>query len=206
VQQAAHQLAGQRLEDDDLVDAVDELRPERLRHGPHDALLDVVVVRTAREAEPGAGGRGGPEVRRQDDEAVAEIRLDAVGVGQPAVVEDLQEQVPRVGVRLLELVEQDDRERLLADAVDDRVRAGLAALADDLAVGVRGLELAHVQPRHPVGRAEQEAGERLGQLRLAGAGRAGEQEDADRAVEVRQPGLQHRDAVPRRLAPPHPGR
>ena len=42
-------------------------------------------------------------------------------VGQPAVVEHLQEQVPDRGVRLLELVEQHHGERLLAHAVDERV-------------------------------------------------------------------------------------
>ena len=41
-------------------------------------------------------------------------------VGQPAVVEDLQEEVPDRLRSLLELVEQDDGERVLADGGDQR--------------------------------------------------------------------------------------
>ncbi len=50
------------------------------------------------------------------------------------------------------------------------------------------LELAHVQPDHPAVRAEQGLGQRPGQLRLAHAGRAEEQEATHRAVRVAEPG------------------
>ena len=50
------------------------------------------------------------------------------------------------------------------------------------------LELAHVQPDHPVRLAEQRLGQRPGQLGLADAGRAEEQEAAHRPVRVGQPG------------------
>ena len=50
------------------------------------------------------------------------------------------------------------------------------------------LELAHVEPDHPVLVAEQRLGQRAGQLRLADAGRAEEQEAADRPVRVAEPG------------------
>jgi len=127
---------------------------------------------------------------------VAEVDGVTVGVGQPAVVEHLQEQIPDVAVRLLELVQQDDRERLFAEPLDQRVGHRIApALADDLGHRLRRLELAHVQAHQPIRRAEQEAGQGLGQLGLAGARRAGEQEDADRLGRVGQPGLEHGDAV-----------
>ena len=44
----------------------------------------------------------------------------AARVAQPAVVEDLQEQVPDARVGLLELVQQHDRERLAADPGHER--------------------------------------------------------------------------------------
>ena len=40
-----------------------------------------------------------------------EVDRAALGVGQPAVVEQLQQDVEHLGVRLLDLVEQDDRSR-----------------------------------------------------------------------------------------------
>ena len=42
-------------------------------------------------------------------DGVAEVDRAALGVGQAAVVEDLQQRVEDVGVRLLDLVEQHDR-------------------------------------------------------------------------------------------------
>ena len=130
---------------------------------------------------------------------MAEVGDLAVGIGQPPVVEHLQEQVPHPRMRLLELVQQHHRERLLADALGQRVRTGRrAALAHDLADRLTGLELAHVQPDQPVGRTEQELRERLRQFGLAGAGGAGEEEDADRLGGVDQARLQHGDAVDHR--------
>src|SRR3984893_13411726 len=94
-----------------------------------------------------------------------------------ACVERLQEQVPDIGMGLFEFVEQDNRERLLAHAADQRV--GLdgrrRALAEDLADRFMSLEFAHVEADHPLDRAEQKFRDRLRQLGLAGAGRSGQQ-------------------------------
>ena len=49
-----------------------------------------------------------PDVRRHDDDGVAQIHALAAAVGQPAFVERLQEQVQQVRAGLLDLVEQDD--------------------------------------------------------------------------------------------------
>ena len=50
------------------------------------------------------------------------------------------------------------------------------------------LELAHVEADHQALVAEQRLGERAGELGLADAGRAEEEEAADRAPRVAQPG------------------
>jgi len=47
------------------------------------------------------------DVRRHDDDGVPEVDLAALGVAQVAVLHDLEEHVERLGVRLLDLVEQD---------------------------------------------------------------------------------------------------
>jgi hypothetical protein len=64
--------------------------------------------RTARCPRPPAGRQIlAAEVRGHDDERVAEVDRAALAVGQPAVVEHLQQHVEHVRVRLLDLVEQD---------------------------------------------------------------------------------------------------
>ena len=47
------------------------------------------------------------QVGGQDDQRVAEIDRPALPVGQPAVVEHLQQHVEHIRMRLLDLVEQD---------------------------------------------------------------------------------------------------
>jgi len=48
------------------------------------------------------------------EHGVLEVDDAALRVGQPTVLEHLQQRVEDVGVGLLDLVEQDDRERLAA--------------------------------------------------------------------------------------------
>ena len=48
------------------------------------------------------------EVAGHDDQRVAEVDLVAERVGEDAVLEDLQQDVGDVGMRLLDLVEQHD--------------------------------------------------------------------------------------------------
>ena len=49
-----------------------------------------------------------PDVRGHDDDGVLEVDRAALAVGEPAVVEDLEQDVEDVVVRLLDLVEEDD--------------------------------------------------------------------------------------------------
>ena len=82
--------------DDDLVDAIQELRPE-------------AVAQLVRRAD----------VRGHDDHGVAEVDRAALAVGQPPVVEHLQQDVEDLGVRLLDLVEQHDGVRAAAHGLGE---------------------------------------------------------------------------------------
>ena len=100
-----HVLAAERVEHDDLVDAVEELRAEvlaaALHHlAPH-ALVD--ARRRGRRSPPCSVAA---DVRRHDDDGVLEVDRPALAVGQPAVVEHLQQHVEHFRMRLLDLVEQ----------------------------------------------------------------------------------------------------
>ena len=101
-----------------------------------------------------------------------------------ALVEHPEQHVEDLGGGLLDLVEQDDGERLRADLADQFAR--LPVGLDDQAPGRPGAaELAHVQPheaRRRLAAAEQVVGQRLRQGGLAHAGRAAEEHHARAAA------------------------
>src|SRR5207302_1155818 len=82
-------------EHDDVVDPVQELRPERALHLFHHALFHLVVrllVGLLEEARRGPlADDAGAEVRRHDQDGVLEVHHVAERVAQAAVVEHLQE-------------------------------------------------------------------------------------------------------------------
>ena len=121
----------------------------------------------------------------------AEVDEAAERVGQPALAEHAEQEVERGVVGLLDLVEQHDRQRLAADAIGER-RAG-GRRRDEARDRGAGDELAHVDAHEALGVAEQVARELLGELGLADAGRAREQERADRALRIVEAGLEARD-------------
>ena len=72
--------------------------------------------RVAEADAPARDGRAdvGAEVRRHHDDGVREVDRAPAPVGEAALVEDLQEGLEHVAVRLLDLVEQDHLIRALA--------------------------------------------------------------------------------------------
>ena len=88
-------VLGQLVEDDDVVDAVEELRAEVLLQLVVDLLLHplvVVLAATLGEAEPDRlGDVGRAQVRGEDQHGVLEVDRAALTVGEPAVLEHLQQ-------------------------------------------------------------------------------------------------------------------
>ena len=103
-----------------------------------------------------------------------------------AVLEDLQELVENGRVGLLDLVEEQHAERLFLHApgelaallVADETRGRAGQPLGRVLLGV----LTHVKPGERALVAEDQRRDRLGELRLADAGRADEEEDAARAA------------------------
>src|SRR5690606_15519371 len=133
-----------------------------------------------------------PEVGGHDDERVREVHRAALRVGQAAVVEDLEEHVEHLGVRLFELVQQHDRVGAAADGLGQLPALLVADVprrrADEAAHRVALLVLGHVDPHHRVLVVEELLGEGLRQLGLADAGGAEEDERAQRAARLLEPG------------------
>ena len=115
----------QRAEDDRRVDAVEELGAEVLLELGRDLVLHELVraLGPVRVGQPMARKPEArvrlellrAEVRGHDDDRVAEVDPAALGVGQVPVLEDLEQDVEDLRVRLLDLVEQDDAVVLAAD-------------------------------------------------------------------------------------------
>ena len=167
-------------------------------------LADLAPDELAHRPAPVAGVRGsepegrlfrevpGAQVRGHDDDRVTEIHRVPQPVGEPAVLEDLQEQVPDIGVGLFDLVEQEHAVRVPADAlgqvpaflVPHIPRRGTDEPRDGMAFHV----LAHVETQERLVGSQQQLGQRAGHLGLPHPRRAQEEEDAagpERALEPR---------------------
>ena len=200
-------FAGQLVEDDDVVDAVEELRAEVLLQLVVDLLLHPLVVVLAAalgEAQPDRlADVGRAQVGGEDQHRVLEVDRATLPVGQPAVLEHLQQAVVDLLMRLLDLVEQHHRERLAPHLLGELAALLVADVsrrgAEQPRRGEPVVEFAHVDLDERVVVTEQEVGQRLGQLGLTHTGRAGEDERAGRALGVLQPGAGTTDRLGDRL-------
>ena len=140
-----------------------------------------------------------PRLRRHDQDGVAEVDRAALAVGETALFQDLQQRVEHVGVGLFDLVEQHHAERLAPHGLGELAALFVADVAgrrtDQTADGVLLHVLAHVERDQRVLVAEQELGERLGELGLADAGGPEEDERAAGALRVLQTGTGAADAL-----------
>ena len=97
-------VAGQAMEGDDLVDAVEKFRLE--------LPMEQVVDLPAHGLGVGLGQLHddvAAEVGGHDQDRVLKIHRSALAVGHPAVVEHLQQHIEDIRMGLFDLVEQDDR-------------------------------------------------------------------------------------------------
>src|SRR5439155_10766436 len=138
-----------------------------------------------------------------DDDAVAEVDAATLGIGQVAVLEDLEEDVEDLGVGLLDLVEEHDAVVLAADGLGQLtalVEADITGGGPDEAADVMALhEFAHVVLDERILAAEHELGEGLRKLRLADARRRQEDERADRALRILETGSGSANGLRNRL-------
>ena len=167
-------LTVEAVEHDHVVDPVQELRTEVTAQGTLDPVLD------RRVRQVGFGDEVAAEVARHDDHGVREVDRAALAIRHAAVVEHLQEAVEHLRVRLLDLVEQDDRVRTTPDGLRELTAFVVADVsgrrADQASHRVALLVLRHVDADERTLVVEQEPRERTRELRLADTGRTDEQE------------------------------
>ena len=169
-----------------LVNPVQELGPEIVLQLVGDRVLDVL----GRLADHGLDDRRA-NVAGHDDDGVLEVHRSPLAVGQPAVVQHLQQHVEHVRMGLFNLVEQQHAVGLAPHSLGQVAALLVAHITRRRAnqAGDRMLfhELAHVHADQVVFTVEHEAGQRLAQFGFADARGAKEQEGAGRAVRVAQP-------------------
>jgi hypothetical protein len=94
------------LEDDDVVDAVQELGPEVAVQCAHHLLGCFFEILFRAHASALQERRA--DVRGHDEDGVLEIDHAAFAIGEAAVVHHLQQDVEDVGMRLFDFVEEHD--------------------------------------------------------------------------------------------------
>ena len=197
-------LLAQGAEHDDVVEAVEEFRPENFLGFLGEVFLHPLVVLFVVGGGEAHGGTLleplGADVGGKQDDRVAEVHLPAEAVGQFALLENLEEHVHDVGMGLLDLVKQHDGVGVAAHLLGQLAAFLVADVARRRADEPRDVELLHVlghvelHKRFAV--AEHVHGETLGQECFADAGRAEHHESADRACGILEVGA----AAAQRLA------
>ena len=122
---------------------------------------------------------------------VAEIHGPPLGIGEPAIVEDLQQQVEHIGMGFLDLIQQQHR----VGAPSHRFRQLTTLLVahisrrrtDQSRHSVALHELTHIEPHQGFVFIEQGRRQGLGQFGLADAGGAKEQKRSHRPPRILHP-------------------
>src|ERR1017187_4338783 len=195
-------FAGQRVKHNDIVNAVEKLRPELLFERFEQAFagfLGMGVFAVDGEPDGIALHHAGTDIGRHDDNGVLETDGAALAIGEAAVVEDLQQQVEDVGVRLLDFVEEENRigpaALLLGELAALVVTDVSGRRADHAGHGVLLHVLAHVGADRGFVVVEEVLGEGTDELGLTDARGAEEDEAADGPGGIAEPGAVAQDGV-----------
>ena len=178
-------VLAQPIENDDLIDAIEKLRPEmraqRVHHQSPTCFFRFFLGDVLRT-----------DVRGHDDDGVLEIDRSPLPVRDPAVIEHLQQHVEHVRCAF-SISSKSTTEYGLRRTASRKLAAFLVTdvsrrRADQSRDGVFLHVFAHVDPDHGVLVVEQKFRERAGQLRFADASWSEKNERAERAIRILQTG------------------
>ena len=197
------------MEDDHIVQAVEELRPEGLLDLSHHLGLHLLIGEAGLALlRPEAEGRAvgdqlTPQIAGHDQDGVAEVDPPPLRVGEDPVVHHLEEDVEDITVGLLDLVEEDHRIRPVADGlgqlpgllISDIARRGPDEAGDSEPLHVFG----HVDPDQRLLIPEEELRQDLREVGLPHPCGAEEEEGGDRPLRVLHPSIGPPDRPGHRL-------
>src|SRR5215471_9845256 len=129
-------------------------------------------------------------VAGHDHHGVLKVYRATLAIGQTAVIHDLQQGIKDLGVRLFDLVQQDDAIGPAADPLGQLAALVVAHVAwrttEQAGHGMRFHVLRHVKADHSILTAEEFRGQRPGQLCLTDSGWAKEEERTNWTLRVLQ--------------------
>src|SRR5882724_4257350 len=189
-------LPAQLMEDDHVVHPIQKLGPEVVPELVAHPLLEPVPGGLARLSAR-IHDQLAPDVGGHDDDRIAKVHHPPLAVGEPAVVENLEQHVEHVRVGLLDLVEQHDAvgtpPHRLGQLASFLVAHVAGRSADHSRDGVFLHVLRHVEPHHGPLIVEEKLGQRPRGLGLPHSGGPEKDERASGPIRVLQAGA----------APPH---
>lgn len=183
----------QHVEDDDIIQAIEELGFEEFFGVFANFALHAIVIGGVlghgTETEGGLAFDGfGSDVGGEDDDGIAEVDLASEVVGDLALFEDLKEEVHDIRVGFFDFVEEHDGVGAAADGFGELAAFFITDVSgrgsDEAAGGVFLHVFGHVELDQGVSAAEHEFGEVFCQEGFADTGGAEEEEGADRATWV----------------------
>ena len=150
----------QPMEHDHFINAIDEFGPEIVFNLAHDCQLDDLVIISSHLLDHLRA-----KVGSHDDDRILEIHRSPLTIGHAPIIQNLQQNVEHVGMRLLNLIEQDHGIRLPAHRFGEVTALLIAHVAGRRTDQARDRmlfhEFRHVNADEMVLRIEQEAGQRL---------------------------------------------
>mmetsp|Transcript_36014 Transcript_36014/g.90677 ORF Transcript_36014/g.90677 Transcript_36014/m.90677 type:complete len:394 (+) Transcript_36014:38-1219(+) len=167
-----------------LVDAVEELGREHLLDHTHHRLLCILAHNSSRNPPPEQMLR--TNIRSKNDDRVLEVHYTALSVGEAPIVHHLQQRVPHLGMRLLDLVTEHHAVRPPPDSLSQLPPLIVPHVArgrsDEAVDGVSLQVLRHVEAHQHLVVVEELASEGTCSLCLANTGWAQEEEASRRTV------------------------
>ena len=155
VHDALQVCVGERVEDHQLVEAVEELRAEVSLDLDHHVVLDLLLALVFLGLALASGHAVEAELRARlhvlraevgghDEDHVAEVDVAPEGVCEASLFHDLEEHVEDVRVRLLDLVKEHDRVGATTHTLGELAALLIADVARRRADEARGVVLLHV--------------------------------------------------------------
>ncbi len=186
-------LLAQGPEDHDVIDAIEELRPELLaQHAQHLCFDQRPLLSVPFENHLAA------DVAGEDHDRVPEVDCPPLRIGEATVIEQLQQHIEDIRVRLLDLVEEQHGIGSATHRLGQLPSFIVADIAwwrtDQACDGVLLHVLRHVEAHHRALVVEQKISQRTRRFCLADTGWTEEEETADRTARIlkARPGAPHR--------------
>lgn len=99
------------LEGNDIIDTIDELGRELLLQGLEQHTIGLLLVHgSAGKTDTGTEllELACADIGGEDDDGIAEIDVASLAVGESSFIQHLEEDIEDIGMRFLDLIEEDD--------------------------------------------------------------------------------------------------